>query len=83
MIYIRIEKIRDLKYDNKHPNDINNGYTHQGFTQSLPTVGSRFVLGNGAKYASFMTSVVKEITGSEFTTENSVYKYFIIDENEN
>jgi hypothetical protein len=69
-----LEKVFD-KFDGKHPNGIDNGYTVIGTFNNPPTIGERFDI-RGRHIGQYLsTSPVTEIV-DEFTfkTANSVYK---------
>lgn len=67
---IRLTKIKDLRFDGNHPNNINEGYVKEGEMLKPLTIGERFYVGMW-----FSTSpVVKTNNDNTFETENSLYR---------
>lgn len=67
---IRLTKIKDLRFNGNHPNDINEGYVKEGEMLKPLTIGKRFYVGMW-----FSTSpVVKTNNDNTFETENSLYR---------
>ncbi len=73
---VKLIKLKDNKFDGKHPNNINIGFIKIGKFHKEPTIGESFVVG-----WDFGTSKVIEILeDGVFNTLNSTYKYEIINE---
>jgi hypothetical protein len=74
---VKLTKLRDC--DNpRHPNNIIAGSQRIGNAHYQPTVGERFWVN------SFSTSLVQEILDDNtFRTYNSIYKWEIVDEDNN
>lgn len=67
---VKIKKIKSLKYQDGHPNDINEGYIAEGILFVPVTIGWRTYVGKN-----FSTSpVTKIIDKNHFQTENSIYE---------
>lgn len=72
---VKLTKISDHIFGNKHPNNINTGYIKIGIEMYPPKVGISYYLTN------FHTSVVtKIINETTFITLNSTYKIEYLDE---
>lgn len=67
---VRITKVKDLKYNNQHPNNINEGYCFVG-----PINGNMHIGGRIASGISFCSSIItKIIDKNTIQTKNSIYK---------
>lgn len=67
--WAEITKISDNHFGGNHPNGINKGYTHLGWSFKPPKVGERFYIGT------FSTSIVRKIVNeTTFLTTYSTYK---------
>lgn len=79
---IKLTKIKDLRFNNNHPNEINEGSIHIGLWVRNPKVGERFFIdyyNSGYHNRGMVTSVVEEILNENaFKTNNSIYKWEII-----
>lgn len=78
---VRITKVRDIAFDNDHPNSINEGYTKVGnmILNSLE-VGHSLILLNEFGTISFRTSVIEDVINDKFfKTMNSFYKIEYLD----
>jgi hypothetical protein len=63
-----LTKLKDNKFDNNHPNNINEGYISKGTVYQEPEVGKRCTVGD------LRTSTVTEIIDDNtFKTLNSTY----------
>lgn len=78
MVFGELVKEEDLRFNGKHPNDINTGYTFRGMGPKVPTVGGRFDVTTAGRYLS-TSKVVKVLEWTEkfvrFETQNSKYKF--------
>lgn len=73
---VKITKLTELP-DALHPNNIQEGFSKIGFIEREPTLGERFNVGQ------FSTSSVQEIIDSNtFKTYSSVYKWEILEDNQ-
>lgn len=76
-VQVKVSKLKDLKFDNNHPKEINEGYVFTGVVNidESNTIQSLFVI-DGDRY--FHTSHVQEMEEHEgydlLRTLNSVYK---------
>ncbi len=71
-----IEKISDNKFNGKHPNGINIGYTKEGLFDTYPKIDEHFYI--GAMRTSIVTSIVSITPNCTiFDTLNSTYKLTI------
>ena len=78
---VRLTKIKDSKFDNKHPNGINEGYVKEGVINIEKSNEHQcFLIIKGARF--FNTSQVLELDEQEgydlAHTLNSIYKVEII-----
>ena len=78
---VKVTKLKDIKFHNEHPNEINEGYTVIGTVnvEESNKIQSLFVIhGNWRDQRYFHTSQVKEMERHEgydlLLTLNSVYK---------
>lgn len=71
---VKLTKLKDNRFNTRHPNGINEGYVKEGIMVALPKIGERFYVND------FSTSLVlSEIDENGiFETINSVYKLEII-----
>jgi len=71
---VKLTKLKDNRFNGRHPNGINEGYVKEGIMQHLPKIGERFYVG------AFSTSpVLSEIDEDGiFETTYSTYKLEII-----
>lgn len=76
--FVRLVKVKDNKFEGKHPNGIFEGYTKEGIADRLPCIGQSFIVHDPATGRSLWTSTVTAVRESEFDTENSTYKYAIL-----
>jgi hypothetical protein len=78
-IPVYVIKIKDNKFDGKHPNHINEGYEVSGYI-GLGEVGNCLYVSNMRKY--LRTSIIKSIEECDgydlVHTENSTYKIEVI-----
>lgn len=78
LVFGELVKEEDLRFNGKHPNDINTGYIFRGMAPKIPTVGERFDIVTAGRYLS-TSKVVKVLDWSDkyvtFETENSKYKF--------
>ncbi len=66
---VKLTKIKDNRFQGKHPNGINTGHVREGYLLQEPKVGVSCVIDN------FMTSEVTAILDDDtFETLNSTYK---------
>lgn len=70
---IRLTKVGSIRFEEGHPNGINNGYTTAAFCYEDVVIGEYFHLG------SFRSTRVLSIDGDTFSTKNSTYKVEILD----
>jgi hypothetical protein len=73
----RLTKLTDDKFNGKHPNKINEGFTHEGIIWQNPIEGQSCAVGG------MVTSVVTEVLEQRekeirFRTMNSTYKLEIL-----
>lgn len=73
--HVRLTKMIDLKFDGKHPNNINPGDVREGPLQNLK-VGERCIVGRLSSYraTSLVIAIVPHDKHWEVTTQNSIYK---------
>jgi hypothetical protein len=63
-----LTKLKDNKFNNEHPNNINEGYVSKGMVYQEPEIGKRCIVGD------LRTSTVTEIINDNtFKTLNSTY----------
>lgn len=66
---VKLEKIKDLRFEGRHPNGVNEGHVAIGEEIQPPIVGSCYYLG------SMRTSTVIRISDDNtFETRNSIYQ---------
>jgi hypothetical protein len=66
---VRLTKLSDDKFADRHPNGIHKGYIKEGYLWQAPIVGQSCCV------AGLVTSVVTEILDENtFRTENSTYR---------
>ena len=76
-VKVKVSKLKDLKFENNHPRDINEGYVFSGFVnvEESNSIQSLFVIDDDRF---FHTSHVQEMEEHEgfilLRTVNSVYK---------
>lgn len=80
----KLTKLKDDKFNGKHPNFIDEGYWETGHQISELEVGERFLIQGWGRY--LKTSVVTEILEETeeyviFKTVNSTYRLELTDEN--
>lgn len=76
---VRIVKIKDSAFGGKHPNEIYEGFTREGFLFKVPRVGERMAILPSKLWKmdvlleAFITSTVTEVKIGEIHTKNSIY----------
>jgi len=78
---IKLTKLSDDAFNGNHPNNINEGYTKEGYMLIEPTIGENFNLYYSKTEPFFHTSIViKELNeNNEFKTLYSTYKIEYLD----
>jgi len=83
---IKLTKIKDLRFNNNHPNDINEGSIHIGLWVRNPKIEERFFIdfySHQYHQRGLVTSVVEKIIDENtFQTKNSIYKWELITESD-
>jgi hypothetical protein len=74
----RITKISDNRFNGDHPNNINEGYTREGYVLIPPEVGNFCIVGH--LRTSPVTKIIDENT---FETLNSTYRLEYLDKVDN
>ena len=78
---VKVIKVLDDVFGGHHPNNINEGYTKEGYILKDPTVGESLIIYNKNGIRIFYTSGVKNVVNEYlFETENSTYQIEPVEE---